>query len=407
MPEDRRLASLLGTPEGPDRVREVAHRVATIHGLAPTSAAVEAQGSIEAVTRNWRDNFAQMREAVPSVFSTESLDAAETAALRFLDGRRRLFEHRQATGRIRDGHGDLLADDIFCLPDGPRLLDALAFRDDLRYGDVLADAAFLAMDIERLGHPELAQRFLDWYREFTADNFPKSLGHHYLAYRAQVRAKVTAMRAAQVDAPDAAAASARALLAVCQRHLTLGAVRLVLVGGLPGTGKSTLADALAHACGWMIIATDEVRKEMAGVSLATSLHADPNRDHYRFDDRSAVYTECLRRAEQLLAQGESVIIDASWNSAQWRQAAADTAARSAAELVELRCVAPDAIAEARILRRRAEGPTASDADVAVAHHLRDTADPWPSAITIDTTGTREAALGAVTTALALAGPEPS
>ena len=102
-------------------------------------------------------------------------------------------------GRVVDGHGDLLADDIFCLDDGPRVLDCLEFDDRLRWLDGLDDAAFLAMDLERLGAPDLAARFLDWYAEFAGDPAPASLRHHYVAYRAFVRAKVACLRYDQGD----------------------------------------------------------------------------------------------------------------------------------------------------------------------------------------------------------------
>ena len=77
--------------------------------------------------------------------------------MRYLDGRGPLFEQRIAEGRAVDGHGDLLADDIFCLDDGPRILDCIEFDDALRLGDGLSDAAFLAMDLERLGRPDLGR----------------------------------------------------------------------------------------------------------------------------------------------------------------------------------------------------------------------------------------------------------
>ena len=140
-------------------------------------------------------------------------------------------------GRARDGHGDLLADDIFLLDDGPRVLDCLEFDDALRLDDVLADVAFLAMDLERLGRPDLAERFLAAYRAASGDTWPSSLAHHHIAYRAQVRAKVSAIRAEQ-GVPDSAD-KAQALLRLALAHLEAGRVRLVLVGGLPGTGKST------------------------------------------------------------------------------------------------------------------------------------------------------------------------
>src|SRR5690606_4917082 len=116
---------------------------------------------------------------------------------RYLAGRDRLFAHRIAGGFARDGHGDLLADDIFCLDDGPRIIDCLAFDDDLRVGDVLLDVAFLVMDLERLAGIETAESFLAQYQSFANERHPRTLMHHYVAYRALVRSKVNCLRAGQ------------------------------------------------------------------------------------------------------------------------------------------------------------------------------------------------------------------
>lgn len=152
-----------------------------------------------------------------------------------------MFAERIRAGRVVDGHGDLLADDIFCLDDGVRILDCLEFDDRLRWLDGLDDACFLAMDLERLGLPDLARRFTSWYAEYSGDPAPESLRHHYVAYRAFVRAKVACLRARAGDGQ--AAAEAWQLAGMTLGHLRAGAVSLVLVGGLPGTGKTTLAGA--------------------------------------------------------------------------------------------------------------------------------------------------------------------
>ena len=164
------------------------------------------------------------------------IDAAQRLTDRFLAGRAELLSARMSAGRIVDGHGDLLADDIFCLDDGPRILDCLEFDDRLRWLDGLDDAAFLAMDLERLGEPALAEQFTRWYLEFSGDPAPTALRHHYVAYRAFVRAKVACIQAGQGE--PHAAAQARQLTAMTLRHLRAGAVTLVLIGGLPATGKS-------------------------------------------------------------------------------------------------------------------------------------------------------------------------
>ena len=150
--------------------------------------------------------------------------------------------------------------------DGPRILDCLEFDDRLRWGDVLLDVGFLAMDLERLGRPDLARMFLDWYREFSAETHPSSLEHHYIAYRALVRSKISCLRGGaddQIEALD--------YLAQCQHHLLDARVQLIVIGGLPGTGKSTLARGLGDELGWPVLRSDEIRKEQVGLDPTSAI----------------------------------------------------------------------------------------------------------------------------------------
>ena len=303
----------------------------------------------------------------------------ERLTLRYLEGREPLFASRIARGFVIDGHADLLADDIFCLADGPRILDCLDFDDTLRYVDGLDDAAFLGMDLERLGAPELAAEFLGWYVEYAGDPAPPSLLHHYLAYRAFVRAKVACLRAGQGDA--AAVAEAREHADLAHQHLASAAVALVLVGGLPGTGKSTIAGALADEFGMTMLRSDRLRKELAGLSPEVHAPSPYRRGLYAAAWTDRTYGELLRRAESLLALGESVVLDASWSDQRWRDAAIAVAERAHADFVALRCVAsPEVVADR--LRSRSG---ISDADPSIASAMRADAHPWPEASEVDTT----------------------
>ena len=91
---------------------------------------------------------------------------------RWLDGRGPLLDARIAAGRVCDGHGDLQAEDIFCIDDGVRILDCIEFSEQLRHCDVCADVTFLVMDLERLGRVEAAIQLLDDYQELADDRFP-------------------------------------------------------------------------------------------------------------------------------------------------------------------------------------------------------------------------------------------
>ena len=385
MPDDRRLSTLVQA--GADVVsplREVAKQLASLHDRSSRSVAADFAAGSEATRARWTANTDQMIEDLPGAFDEAALGLVHGLACRYLDGRPRLLEHRIAAGRAVDGHGDLLADDIFLLDDGPRILDCLEFDDGLRLGDGLADAAFLAMDLDRLGRPDLRDLFLHAYGEARRDGWPASLAHHQIAYRAQVRAKVTAIRAEQGD--HRALVEARGLLELSLAHLRRGRVRLVLIGGLPGTGKSTLAAALGEQLGFTVLRSDVVRKELAGV--AAGGHRPSRFREGIYDDRGTMqtYDELLDRALLALEMGESVILDASWTDPLWREAADRAAWKASADLVQIRCVAPQDVASRRIASRNAAGLDASDATVGVAAAMEAAMVAWPDALVVDTTG---------------------
>jgi uncharacterized protein len=393
MPEHRRLSTLAAAGEvADDDLRRIARTLAAFHAGAERSPQITVEGGRDALRERWLANFRQAR-AFHQLLGAAAVREVERLALRFLAGRGRLLDLRQAQSRVVDGHGDLLADDIFCLPDGPRLLDCLEFDDRLRYVDQLDDVAFLAMDLERLGAPGAAAELLHRYLEFSGDPAPASLVHHYVAYRAFVRAKVGCLRYRQGD--PAALPQTRALVELAGRHLRAGRVRLVLVGGLPGTGKSTLAGALADRLGAVLVSSDAVRRELAGVPPDRPEPAPFGQGLYTPELTRQVYAELLLRAQAGLRRGESVLLDASWTDHEHREAARDLARRVHAELVGLRCQAPDDVVRARLVARR--GPASahgSDAGPEVAATMAALAAdrPWPQAVPVDTSGVLEQAV---------------
>lgn len=375
MPVERRLSAVIDTdPDIAGHLHEVARLVAAFHAGADRSPAADRAGSAEATEDRWRANTAELEPYSPEFVDPERVVAVDARAADYLAGRGPLFESRVAAGRAVDGHGDLLADDIFLLDDGPRILDSIEFDDDLRLGDTLADVAFLAMDLERLGRADLADRFLDDYRRLSGDAWPASLRHHHTAYRAQVRAKVAAIRASQGDAASRGAADR--LLDLALAHLHEGRVRLILVGGLPGTGKSTLAAGLADALGAVVLRTDELRDEAQPRGDRVSAYRT---GRYRPEAVDGIYAEAARRAGTALGLGETVILDASFAGAGHRAAVRRLARDHRADLLEVRCTAPAEVAAERLRARAAAGDDPSEADEDVARRLAAEFDPWPEA----------------------------
>jgi predicted kinase len=176
-------------------------------------------------------------------------------------------------------------------------------------------------------------------------------------------------------------------------------VVLALVGGLPGTGKSTLSVDVAARLGWTVLRSDEIRKDLLGLGHTERTAAAFGEGAYDPRVTDATYATMLEHARMLLTRGEPVILDASWSDAARRAAARAIAAASASEVLELRCDAPAAVTRSRLEARAAEGTDASDATGAVADAMAAVADPWPEAVAVDTAGSRqrsvEAALAAV------------
>ena len=385
MPDDRRLA--LMAARGDDlhvEVHQLARLLADFHQRVDLVAV-----GPDAVLRLWRANTAELH-----VHGTGHVPPAQVAHLQelaeqYLDGRHALFAAREAAGRCRDGHGDLLADDVFLLDDGPRVLDCLEFDAGLRAGDVLADTAFLAMDLERLGRADLAALLLREHRRLLDDDWPPSLADHWIAYRAQVRAKVACLRAAQGD-PDAPA-QARALLELAERRMTTAQVSLVVIGGTPGTGKSWLAAAVGERTGWTVLRSDVVRSEIVGSDVVRRNVTAPDRGAHLLDEGSyaaavseRVLAAMLTQTQAELSAGRSVVLDATFTTTSWRAAADDLARRTHTGLTVLRTVVPDCVADERLRTRAAAGADASQATVELAPALRARFAAWPEALELDT-----------------------
>ena len=391
LPADRSLAALVARADSAvgEELTRLASVLAEFHESCPVVGRELDDGRWIRPPDLWRTNVEQSRLQSPAVLAEEDLEAAAWLAQRYAAGRDPLFRERLASGLVRDGHGDLLTDDVFCLADGPRVLDCLEFDDRLRTVDVLLDAVSLAADLERLGRPDLAELFLAKYAAEAGESHPISLEHYYMAYRALVRAKVAAIRAHQGDA--SAADEARALLGICVQHLHAAQVRVVMIGGLPGAGKSTVSAAVAQRLPGVVIGTDVMRYDV----LPGDGRSDPYRTgRYDCAVTDRIYAEMVWRAREAVEQGRHVVLDASWASPVHRKAVRAMAHAAHADLVEVCVAVDDATAEQRLADRR-HGPGLSEADALVRTLMKADFAPWPEAAHIDTSGSVEQAADGV------------
>jgi predicted kinase len=222
------------------------------------------------------------------------------------------------------------------------------------------------MDLRYRGKTDQAERFLRVYARERDDFDLYGVIDFFASYRAAVRAKVACVAAADaaLDSAQRAGAAKSA-----SRHLELAvnllaarpAAALVLVGGIVGTGKSTVSAELAESAGAVVIASDRLRKRLAG--LAATARAGDRLDQGLYDPSQTerVYAGLLERAAPVLASGRVALLDATWSRASDRERALRFARERGARalFVETRCQA--SVARERLARRQAQGGDASDA----------------------------------------------
>ncbi len=357
-----------------DRLAEAVTRFhAQLHPAPPGFGRAEA-------SRYWpRENLLALRDLLHAQPGADPARLAQVEALqRWTEARGAalagLMEQRCRAGHVREVHGDLHLANIVWLDDAPLMFDALAFNETLRHTDTAGDLAFTFMDLLAHDQPRLAWRFLSAALALSGDHAVLPLLIWWAVYRAAARA-MTALTAA-VHAPppsppqqssDGGPVLEAGLCAPlaeqgpqvqAQRHLGLALALaglspqpvaprpplLALTVGLPGAGKSAVAEVLAERLGAVRLSADQERRRLFGASLAAREGAGAaDADISRLTDQ-----RLATLAEGALAAGVSVLIDASSLRRDQREALRQAAARCQASFKLLQCEAPEPTLRARL-----------------------------------------------------------
>jgi hypothetical protein len=365
---------------GEDQVVAAAEEIARLH-----AAAEQVAGGAEIMTRIIQGNRDSVeRAAVPKPLSPTRAQSLHAACLAELNAIRSLLDRRGAVGRVRDGHGDLHLRNICLLEGKPVLFDAIEFDPALRRTDVFYDFGFLLMDLlhRRLGGH--ANRATEAYVAATLDAPGLRTLPLFLGVRAIIRGHIQATLAAARPAEAGKLfAEAGDYFDLAEKALAPDPPAFVAIGGLSGSGKSTVAKAIAPRLGALpgalVLRSDLTRKRLAGVATAQRLPES----HYTAEWTERVYAELLRTAEGALGAGHAVIVDAVSGEAKQRKAFATLARRLGTRFLGLWLDASSAIREARIGGRVGD---ASDADVAVARRQSEPAANELDWLRIDASG---------------------
>lgn len=333
------------------------HLVEFYSRLAPEPVAPDSYRKV--LARHIRANGATLLDTLPP-YEHVRIRRIVGAELRYLCVQAGVFDDRVVAGRIVDGHGDLRPEHIY-LEQPPAVIDCLEFSEELRKVDVADELSFLAMECRRLGDGGFGPRVLAAYQEKCGDDVPEALLAFYCSYRACVRAKVAALRAQQeIEARRRPfACLARQYVDWADHNAAqLGRPALLIVGGLMGTGKSTLAKILADDFGAKLLTTDRVRRSLLGASPSPAGYGANN---YQAELRHRVYGELFCQARELLDKGQSVILDGTFLSQELRQRAHELGRQHGAVSLHVLCQCPRKTALSRIQERASAGGGDSEA----------------------------------------------
>jgi aminoglycoside phosphotransferase family enzyme/predicted kinase len=371
----------------------LASAVAAFHTSAAIADAGSRFGSAATVLDLAIENFTEIDPLVEDAADRQVITELRRWTLREHGLRSPLLAARQCHGLVRECHGDLHLGNIALVDGNVTIFDCIEFNDDMRWSDVMADVAFLVMDLQDRGRPDFAARLLNGYLERTGDYDGIQVLRFYIVYRAMVRAKVAYMRASQTQNPEAGqrkVAECREYLQLARRCAEFATPRIVITHGFTGSGKTTGSQALVASMGAVRIRTDVERKRLHGLASDAHSGSELNAGLYSAAETERTYARLAELARVIVGAGYPVIVDGSFLRRRERDRFRALATQLGVPFAIADFVASPETLRARVERRRETAPDASEADLRVLEQQLRTAEPLaaderasPSAYVID------------------------
>jgi aminoglycoside phosphotransferase family enzyme/predicted kinase len=353
----------------PRHIDAFAERIARFHREIAVAGADTGYGDLEHVQKPVLDNFFQIRRHISDTTLLEPLDELEKWTRSELKALEPVLAHRKSEGFIRECHGDLHLRNLAWIDEMPVGFDCIEFNPNLKWIDVMSDAAFLVMDLQDRGQPRLARRFLNQYLEHTGDYAGLRVLPYYLTYRALVRAKVNAILAGEPDVDPRTVAAAnkdcRDYLMLAKRHAGTDFPQLIITHGMSASGKSTVSGSLVEQIDAIRIRSDIERKRLHCIAPETDVHTDVGCGIYSEESTRKTYSRLRELAGRILDAGYAVIVDAAFLDIDQRQPFQRLAASRQIPFRILDCIASPDTLRRRIIDRP---KSVSDADSAILEH---------------------------------------
>jgi aminoglycoside phosphotransferase family enzyme/predicted kinase len=390
-PQENLFSNLLEAEKiSSDRFRELGRVVAQFHNQAATSKYISSFGTVEKIQAAFEENYRQSQKYIGVVQTQGQFTATKAYSDAFFAEREDLLLARVKQQKIKECHGDLHLNNICLWQDRILLFDRIEFNESFRFVDTMYDVAFTVMDLEARNKLEFANIFLNSYLENTGDWEGLLVLPLYLSRQAYVRAKVNSflLNDSQVSESERQSAKQLARNYYRQAYQYTQAQsgktgKLILMSGLSGSGKSTVARTIARKIGAIQIRSDAVRKHLAGIPL----EQQATDAIYTASMSQKTYDRLLELGVRLAQAGYTVILDAKYDRLAWRQPVIVQAQEQNIPLQIFYCTAPIAVLGDRLSQRQGD---ISDAGVALINSQMAEAESFTPAerayvTTIDTT----------------------
>ena len=363
----------------PAHVDLLADEIAAFHEKVPHAPQDSPFGTPENVYQPARQNFQQIRPLLEDEADARRLQAIDHWTEKEYEAGEAAFAARKREGFVRECHGDLHLGNMALLDGRITLFDCIEFNPNLRWIDVMSEAAFLVMDLHARAREDYARRFLNAYLQRTGDYAGLGVFRFYLAYRAMVRAKVTCIRAAQ-PGPDAgqknrALGQYRDYAALAEQFTAARKCALILTHGLSGSGKTTLTQPLLEAIGAVRLRSDVERKRLFNLPPLARSASGVGTGLYTEDAGARTYERLAELARTVLRAGYPAIVDATFLQRARRDAFRRLAGQLGVPFAILDFRTSEDELRRRIAERQRQTQDASEADLAVLRHQIDTRQP--------------------------------
>ncbi|ACK66808.1 conserved hypothetical protein [Rippkaea orientalis PCC 8801] len=323
-----------------EHLKELAKVVADFHFKTATNDYITKFGTVETIKKSVDHNYELTERYIDIAQTQEQYQATKDFTDSFFSAKKELFSTRQQQGKIKDCHGDLHLKNICLWNNKIHLFDRIEFNEDFRFIDVISEIAFTVMDLEARKRQDLSNLFLNNYLEYTGDWEGLNVLPLYLTRQAYVRAKVTSML---LDDPNISPQEKEKAIQTAKEYYQLAWEYtqprqgcIILMSGLSGSGKTTVAQYLAQRINAIHIRSDAVRKHLAEIPLTET----GTEDLYSSQSTQQTYNRLLELGEMLAFQGFKVILDAKFDRIYWREKAIKWAQTNQISLYILHCYAP-------------------------------------------------------------------